>query len=210
MNWRPLSLQGKIDARFDEPNEGLPPWLLDPVMDWVNGSFVVGDSYGETYVEIDALKAAQLALRLDPPLRGSDSWHLLNDLLRRMREAPEFALDVIDWMLHHWQHFGADPYIREWAWKLNGMLHQGGSAWEVTESNDAYRLTRRAVGPVIDVLEHTATDAPRAHAILVAGWSKLSGRNPEPSGAYRDAVRAVEAVAKPVILPETIAPRSAR
>jgi len=172
-------------------------------MRWVSGSFTRGsESYGDTYVDTDALTALQLGFRLDPPLTGSGEWDLLNDLQRRMRQSDEFSLDVIDWMLHHWQHFGADPYVREWAGELNDMLHQGGSAWEVTQGNGGgYRLSRRAVGPVVEVLEDTATHATRAHAHMEAAWSKLTGRNPDPSGAYREAVRAVEAVAKPIILP---------
>jgi hypothetical protein len=36
----------------------------------------------------------------------------------------------------------------------------------------------------------------------VAAWNKIAGRQPDPSGAYREAVRAVEAAAKPVVLPD--------
>jgi hypothetical protein len=104
-------------------------------------------------------------------------------------------------MLHHWQHFGVDWYSEQWSQRLNELLHKGGSAWEVTTADDSYQLTRRAVGPVVDVLEHTAAEATRAHNHLTSAWSKLTGRNPDPSGAYREAVRAVEVVAKPIILP---------
>jgi hypothetical protein len=119
-----------------------------------------------------------------------------------MEKEDEFALDVLDWMLHHWQQFGADWYAEQWAQELSEILRQGGSAWEVTAKDGGYQLTRRAVGPVVEVLEHTATEATRAHNHLVSAWSKLTGRNPDPSGAYREAVRAVEAVAKPIILPD--------
>ena len=127
----------------------------------------------------------------------------LNDLRSRMGSNDEFGLDVLDWMLHNaglfrWQKRDA----KQWAMQLNNVLHQGGSAWEVTAADDKYQLTRRAIGPVADVLEHTATEATRAHAHLATAWSKLTGRDPDPSGAYREAVRAVEAVAKPIILPD--------
>jgi hypothetical protein len=36
---------------------------------------------------------------------------------------------------------------------------------------------------------------------LATAWNRAYGRNPDPSGAYRDAIRAVEASAKPIILP---------
>jgi hypothetical protein len=123
-------------------------------------------------------------------------------LTTRIIQDEEFALDVIDWMLHHHQRFGMTwDGVQLWAETLSETLRQGGSVWEVTASGDDFQLSRRAIGPVVDVLEHTATEATRAHDLLSTAWSKLTGRNPDPSGAYREAVRAVEVVAKPVVLP---------
>jgi hypothetical protein len=120
-----------------------------------------------------------------------------------MQRDDEFALDVLDWMLHHWQLLVTPWSASQWAGALNELLRQGGSAWEVTAMDaDAYQLTRRAVGPILEVLEHTATDATRAHAHLATAWSKLTGRSPDPSGSYREALRAVEAVGKPIVLPK--------
>jgi hypothetical protein len=202
VNWRPLSLRGRADARFDEPIEGLPAWLRGPVLKWVENSFVRGGrDFEDNYVQTDVLEALQLAFRLEEPFHGSGEWGLLRDLLNRMQD-DEFALDVLDWMLHHDHHFGGSGYLEQWAEDLNDVLRQGGSVWEVTAHAGSYQLTRRAAGPVVDVLEHTAAEATRAHDHLSAAWSKLTGRDPDPSGAYREAVRAVEAVAKPVILPD--------
>jgi len=204
VTWRPLSLQGETDPRFDEPHEGLPPWLRDPVVNWIKASFEIDDPYDGPFIRNDALTDLQLEMRLQEPLSGGDDWRRLNDLIARVNLDQEFALDVIDWMVAHWPRFSSGEHMDErtvaehWTADLNLKLRQGGSAWEVTSSGSVYRLTRRAVGPVADVLEHTATDATRAHNHLTAAWSKLMGRQPDPTGAYREAVRAVEAVAKPV------------
>lgn len=195
MSWRPLSLRGETDARFDEPSEGFPVWLRGPVLEWVKAAFLQGSWEHE-----EARKALQLDFRLGRPLAGQGARGPLKDLLSRMSQNDEFALDVLDWMAHNWRYFASYP--DDWTRELNQMLYQGGSVWEVTLDDSTYRLSRRAVGPVVDVLEHTATDATRAHDHLATAWSKLTGRNPDPSGAYREAVRAVEAVAKPVVLPD--------
>lgn len=195
MNWRPLSLRQQADARFDEPSEGFPVWLRGPVLEWVRGSF--GQGINES---IEALNALQLDFRLEQPL-GGPALTRLADLVGRMGGEDDFALDVIDWMLHHPLYFRESWEVVEWADQLKEMFRQGGSAWETTPHGGAYQLTRRAVGPVAEVLEHTATEATRAHNHLASAWSKLTGRNPDPTGAYREAVRAVEAVAKPIILP---------
>lgn len=192
-------MRGKEDPRFDAPSEGLPAWLEGPVLQWVKRSFREAGGIAE---QTGALDALQLAFRLESPLTGGSA-ERRNDLIRRMQRDDEFALDTVDWMLHHWRLFVASWNVSEWAGGLRNLLRQGGSAWEVTATDDdAYQLTRRAVGPILEVLEHTASDAARAHAHLAAAWSKLTGRNPDPSGSYRESIRAVEAVAKPIVLPK--------
>lgn len=197
MTWRPLSLRGgDPDPRFDEPSEGLPPWLTGPVLEWVETAFLPSG-----YVNDEALRALQLDFRLERPLgAGGVSPH--KDLINRMQGNDDFALDVLDWMVHNHRYFSTGHRSEEWVGQLGLLLNQGGSAWEViTVEYMSHRLTRRAVGPMVEVLEQTATEATRAHSHLSEAWSKLMGRGPDPSGAYREAVRAVEAVAKPVILP---------
>lgn len=193
-----MSLRGgDPDPRFDEPSEGLPPWLRGPVFEWMRNAFKPGDWDHE-----GALQAIQLAFRLEVPLGFNVSGGPGDDLLQRAEADDEFALDVLDWMVLNHQYFSAGYQSEEWVGELGRLLTQGGSAWEVvTVEYMSHRLTRRAVGPVVEVLEQTATEATRAHSHLSTAWSKLMGRNPDPSGAYRDAVRAVEAVAKPVVLP---------
>lgn len=192
-------MRGKDDPRFDAPSEGLPAWLEGPVLQWVQRSF---REAGGIAAQTEALDALQLAFRLESPLTGAAA-ERRGELIRRMQRDDEFALDVLDWMLHHWQLLVTPWNASIWAGALNELLRQGGSVWEVTaKADEAYQLTRRAVGPILEVLEHTATDAARAHAHLSTAWSKLTGRNPDPSGSYREAIRAVEAVGKPIVLPK--------
>jgi hypothetical protein len=192
-----MSLRGRDpDPRFDEPSEGLPPWLKGPVLEWVGDAFLPAG-----YENEEALRALQLDFRLEKPL-GVAETNPRNDLIRRMATSDEFALDVLDWMVHNHRYFSPGHESEEWVGGLGRLLSHGGSAWEVvTVAYMSHQLTRRAVGPVVEVLEQTATEAARGHSHLAAAWSKLMGRNPDPSGAYREAVRAVEAVAKPVLLP---------
>lgn len=44
-------------------------------------------------------------------------------------------------------------------------------------------------------------DADRARSHLHTAWNKLMGRNPEPGVAYRESIRAIEAVGKPLVSP---------
>lgn len=200
-----MSVRGTHDARFDEPSEGLPVWLLGPVQDWVRNSFVYrAGSLAKPRWEVReaCLTSLQLALRMQSPLQGTGQARVKDLLSRIATNDAGFGLDAIDWMLHNSGSFNyRKTEGRHWAESLDGLLRDGGSIWEVTGGSEGFQLTRRAIGPVVDVLEDTATEATRSHAHLSAAWSKLMGRNPDPSGAYREAVRAVEAVAKSVVLP---------
>jgi hypothetical protein len=206
MNWRPLSLRDAPDPRFDTPSEGLPAWIVGPVEDWVRASFryKIGPAQKSRWqIHDEALISLQLALRLLKPLIGEGERRLA-DLQSRIADNENgFGLDALDWMLHNPGRFNyRKTDQRHWAERLDAILRDGGSAWEVSQgTGDGFQLTRRAVGPVVEVLEQTADEATRAHAHLEIAWSKLMGRSPDPSGAYREAIRAVEAVAKPVILP---------
>jgi hypothetical protein len=174
-------------------------------MNWVEGSFY--EPKFEEYpprVRGSALQSLQLALRLEQLPEGASDKGRLDGLISSMGRNDEFALDVIDWMLHCPGHFAwRKRETKSWTEKLGAILREGGSPWEVTPNGETFRLTRRAVGPVADVLENTALSAPRAHAHLSDAWAKLMGRDQDASGAYREAVRAVEAVAKPVVLPNS-------
>ncbi len=199
--WRPLSRRGQPDQRLDEPTEGLPPYLAGPILDWLRGAFADGMHGG---IPDGPLTLLQLKFKLEPALdwrQGAPS--ALHDLLQRVAEDEEFGLDIIDFVLHHVSRF-TDEYERpeDVAGRLASVLHLGGSAWEVTQLEyDEYSLSRRAVGPIREALESMPASG-RAHQHLVKAWNQLAGRNPDESGAYRESVKAVEAAAKPVVLPE--------
>jgi hypothetical protein len=198
--WRPLSQRGRTDAVVNEPVEGLPDFLHRPVFEWVISAFT--DNYHGRLLG-RSLSDLQLRFQLSPPLTGRVE-EQLQDLLRRMEGDGEWGLDVLDYMLHHIGPLGGEYVVpSKLAEQLARALYLGGSAWEVVPSDDgrAYQLSRRAVGPVREVIG-ALPPASRAHRHLVTAWNKLSGRTPDPSGAYREAVRAVEAAAKPVVTPK--------
>ena len=197
--WRPLSKRGQADPRLDEPTEGLPPYLAGPMTGWLQEVF--RDRRGG--VLRSQLQDLQLAFKLEQPLDWQTSGSPLRDLLSRVVGDEEFGLNVIDYVLQHLPEF-CERYEHpsDYAATALGILVVGGSAWEVTRLENAtrFQLSRRAVGPVREAIE-SVPSSTRAHQHLVLAWNKLSGRNPDASGAYREAIRAVEAAAKPVVLP---------
>lgn len=202
MSWRPLSRRGQADPTLDEPYEGVPAHLARPVMEWLASVFWQREL--DRSPSTRALKDLQLRFRLTPPLDFSTPVDAMNDLLDRVQRDQEFGLDVVDYTLHHlYEILGDYQYADTAAWDFDATLTKGGSAWEVTTRSEwvSYGLTRRAIGPVREVVLGLEP-ATRAHQHLVTSWNKLSGRNPDPSGSYRESVRAIEAAAKPIVLPD--------
>lgn len=189
--FRPLSARGKETPQFDGLTEGFPRWLHAPVLAWLqpllNGYGVDTD---------DRLATLQNALRLDPPF----NWHAgarsaYRDCVDRLQTNEGFALDVLDFLV---QFIGSPSQSQE----LDTILAIGGSAWEVTPTEDERKqLSRRALGPVVQSIDSIRSPSQRAHHHLSEAWSALMGRNPNPSTAYREAIRAVEAAARPVVTP---------
>jgi hypothetical protein len=92
---------------------------------------------------------------------------------------------------------------------LQQLLDDGQMIYRVRP--DGHGLERR-VDPVVNAQAITAADAaeqagyPAAGERLLAAWNSIYAVKPDPSGAYRDAIRAVEAVANPFFLPKASAP----
>jgi hypothetical protein len=194
--WRRLSERG-TPALPEEPPDGLPDYLKGPVLGWFSERIWTGG-----YVRDDLLQRLQLDFRLSPPLPLGDPEAAGLTLAQRMDADDAFALDVIDYWLHHLVEFRHRyEKLADAVEQLQYFLTRGGSAWQVVDvSGGGYALARRALGPVRESIEELPPSS-RAREHLTAAWNRLMGRDPDPSTAYREAVKALEAVAKPVILP---------
>ncbi|MYI83116.1 MAG: hypothetical protein F4056_07445 [Chloroflexi bacterium] len=80
---------------------------------------------------------------------------------------------------------------------LEELLFTGGSAWRATQEG----LLRRVDGTLQVLGESTSAWELRPAQHLRDAWQKVWGRSSDASGAYREAVRAVEAAYAPIVLP---------
>lgn len=193
MEFRPLSSRGKPNARFDGPQHGLPDYLLEPVRRWAE-PLLRERRTGP--VSEATLQTLQSALRMQRPLVWDHgALATLQSLFSRMADDRDFALDVLDFLV---------PYgsTSEEAEELDTTLAVGGSEWEVAEVGEDHRqLAKRTIGPVREGIDAVRSHSQRAHAHLMSAWTQLTGRQPNPSAAYQEAIKAVEAVAGPVVSP---------
>lgn len=122
--------------------------------------------------------------------------HELDGLLNALFEDDDLVLDAVDFLLHT-----QGPAYGQ-ADSLERALREAGSAWKVVENvgEPGYRLEER-VDPTVAAATVTALAAGRPGQYLREAWTALYGRQPNPDHAYGEAVKAVEAAARPVLAP---------
>jgi hypothetical protein len=110
-------------------------------------------------------------------------------------EAEQTGLDIVDYLL---AKGGAS--LPGAADTLDDYFREAGSKWCVSATRDA--LEERVATEAMRRAAELITTNTRAAQHLGEAWHATYGRNPNPSHAYREAIRAVEATAIPVVSPK--------
>lgn len=133
--------------------------------------------------------------------------HLWSEFQRRLREDEEL-LDIVNYFL---KVEGQNEYghISPAVVEMVVILSEAGSAWTVGiieedrgDGQPRWGLMERLPAEVSEAVESVASAADRSGEHLRSARAHLYGRGPNPTEAYRDAVRAVEAAGKPVVSPK--------
>jgi hypothetical protein len=202
--WVPLSARGKAEERFEVLYEGVPAHLLASVWDWLESIFVDTTMNGTLlrgyWPRVDLLHQFERYSRkpLNWGKRSDEAWQIL---ARECKASENLLLDVVDFALS----FGLRD-ARE-ASTLEELLLEAGSAWTVVPFDPesphglSFKLERRVSEPVATAVRETMNASGRAGQHLAKAWGLVYGRNPDPDGAYLEAVKAVEAAMVPVISP---------
>lgn len=202
--WRPLSQRTGIRP-VDGPHEGIPTWLLSSLTDWFRARlWHSGRERGSMSLSRSTIQEMERRLRttkLKPALDARGSQDCWSRFVGALRDDENLFLDALYFMLWHYNLTSADRWPSEPA-AMERLLDEGGSAWAVGIAGDrSFRLERRIDKTVRDAATEIMLPEDRASEHLRCAWGALYGRAPSATDGYHEAVRAVEAVAKPVILP---------
>lgn len=135
----------------------------------------------------------------------------LAELQKQVSHDQELFLDVVDFLLsefHPWQ----DMYDENGVYQpnqdaqevaaLTRMFSEAGSLWKVAAISDRHvGLVRRMPHEVEAVAEQVMDKGDKAAQHLRLAWSAVYGRHPDTGKGYREAIRAMEVVTIPVVLP---------
>ncbi|MEW2506033.1 hypothetical protein AB0878_36840 [Amycolatopsis sp. NPDC047767] len=197
--------------------EGVPPHLVHDLEAWVSDT-LAEDGVGD----LPRLLLNSFRVSWDVPGRMTIRHHAVvrsiirgeTDWARSPRPLePLSVLDALIALHPHWDNtrelLGYTTYRAAWGkrlGKLQELLRDTGSAWHV--DFDLRGLYRRVDPTATQAWRHAraaAEDGGRSVAAknLEEAWRLCYGQHPDPSASYSAAVKAVEAVAVPVIAPGT-------
>jgi hypothetical protein len=186
MAWQSLSQRtGKTEA--DGPYEGMPAHVYKSIVYWFQGLA------GYRSHHFDTGRLQELRTRLRQSLGGNFGETIMERLLSLAAQNQDFALDLVDAALDVWGE-GANRWQ-----ELDKFLAAGASAWKVAD--DHVSLTRVVSDEAQATFESAVSveDAPTTE--LREAWANAFGRNGDPSDAWDHAIKAVEDVLIPVVVP---------
>jgi hypothetical protein len=221
---RPLSARESGMPADETLYEGVPAHLWRPLNDWVTSfmepalldrvAATLRRPLGEaSFAEVEALcghrddgtrnddrllDAIDIALQLDGSLQIQVAAVGMEENEAAIVAHSEFVIP--GWVIPEYIWPRSSGRARAVA-DLDQLLRDGGSAYEVRWRVPTM-LVRRVAPTVKTAVEETIAVAPPTAADLLAdAWAKTYGRRPDPTTAYRQAVRAVEDVTCPRFLP---------
>lgn len=198
MPWLPLSQRTGKKPALTGPYDGIPSWLSHSVTGWSVSRFRYFHSvYGHTEDQ-QRLDRAERNLRMELPMGSFDA--RLKALIEKALNDDDVFLDLLDFLLNDLDTnpYGDDPTFAK---ELDTYLLEAASAWRVA-TRDGRLCLERVTSPESMAAVDIATSAgDRAGQLLASAWNAVYGRDTNASLAYRDAVRAVEAAARPIITP---------
>jgi len=198
------------------PVAGVPQWAhaslfrwLGPMLTAQNRAFV----RGELSPEFLQLVERRQRISLD---WSASTWHALDDLKRRMRADEGLFLAVLALAF---ENISVGYSVQEEdaaTTELEKILTEAGMDIRVDiqriESNEQWHgrpifqvvrtLQRRTSPEVAATVAHVIRHAPGGGRHLGEAWALAFGPKPDPVKAYSEAVKAVEDVAVPLVLPD--------
>jgi hypothetical protein len=202
-HWRRLSQRGS-DARREALTEGVPDHLRSPLVYWLKCQFLV-TAIGRGESEEKALRIATRA-RVDlnnDGSRHSAEWEKYTGALIDVAgmAGSMVLLDIIDAALFDRVYQPTLPMTADQPGhpeQLDDILRDGNSVYRV-RCPDYAGLERRMDETVSAAVRRMVDSAPGQH--LKSSWDAAYALRPDASVAYAEAVKAVEAVLVPLVLP---------
>lgn len=200
--WRPLSVRESDTATdaYDALVPGVPDWLRPSLWEWVRGQVAYHNS-ARWWARRETVRELERAIRLEVGWDGDSGMTGVETVKAALYYDDERLLDAVDFLASRQTHRTQQGEATLVA--LLALLTEAGSAWTLAHREDrGWGLQRRVEATVEEAAQDVIRRGERPGQLLERAWGATYGRQPDPSDGYRQAVRAVEAAAIPVVLPK--------
>jgi hypothetical protein len=199
---RPRTVRGTGgESQWDSLHTGVPGWLAQPLVTWMQPTFIAGqrDYMGNLVFQRQALMELQVELHRPLDWSVDDEW-AYKSMISLMSADHDFFVNVIDWCA------GRCNDSRRLA-ELNAILTNGASAYKVGLDQDERGELQDRIAPTAErAVQQAAAPGTAAERHLRGAWSSIYGRSKNPGHGYREAIKAIECVASPVVIPADPSP----
>lgn len=163
--------------------------MVTLLIDWYD--HVTRDVYGYPDLEAQRKLAAVLRMPLSPAGNAHDA---RREILQAAVQDHDFFLDVIDAAVRFCTRNATDRQ------KLNEVLATCASVWRVAQSGDG--ITRTVAPELMDLMSSATSPGDLASKDVAVAWANAFGRNGDPSDAWDHAIKALEHLLSPVVVPK--------
>ncbi|VEG15846.1 Uncharacterised protein [Mycolicibacterium phlei] len=191
MPWQPLS-DRSAGTQPDGPYEGAPDHLKFPILEWISDHLGVHEHSHFVNPDRDVLREIGIRFRL-PLATDTDPTMFALALISRAKTHEAFVLDLADALLDM-----VIPQRNRWR-DLNHILSYGASVWRVND--DGTSLVRTVTEEAQATFDAATATAGEATNELREAWTNAFGRNGDASDAWDHAIKAVEDVLIPAVVP---------
>ena len=183
---------------FHALQEGVPEGLLPSLRDWTESEYAsLTGARGSLHRRrvVSAEKLRLLERRTDRQIMPDNSRRDPAEFRDQLTADRMLLLDAADMALSWADRYAAD--------ELESFLVDARSIYCVgTDTDGNYELQQRQSQEMIALVDSEANQPGRSAQHLRSAWSRCYGRNPDPKGACREAVEAIEVAAKSVVTPD--------
>lgn len=195
--WIPWDADEDEAAELSVVRENIPETMRPALLRWLHLRLL----YSNGRTSPDVVNSLQTALRVDLELGDG---HVPVGLAVDAIEARgnKFLLRVVDWFLGSFEPrrgmSGHDPAIADLSWHLDTAM----SGIEVHGDWNGYRLRKRLPEGIEEAAQVAVTESPGVAGVhLAKAIREAQSMDPDTSLVMTEAIRAVEAAAGPVVLP---------
>ena len=190
----PFSIRKNRDPesreRYETLRDGVPSGLLLTLLNFVV-EYIRGPTDLRGHQTVEGPHRERLSRIVDQAV----PWRL-DDLWEQLQEDSDLLLDAVDYVVHYC------PVSPQVAANLRVAFDEARSAYTIgVDGNGHYGLQERQPAELTELMNRSLSGRDEAARQLGAAWSSAFGRAPDLKAACDAAVAAVEAAAKPVVIP---------